>query len=52
MSYCRFENTFGDLSECVGALEEREELSNSEQIYAKLMREMCEEYINAYDEIY
>lgn len=52
MSYCRFENTYSDLADCVGALEDCEELSNSERIYAKLMRDMCEEYISAYNEMF
>ena len=52
MSYCRFENTYSDLAGCVGALEECEELSNSERKYAKWMRDMCEEYISAYNEMF
>lgn len=52
MSYCMFENTYSDLADCVWALEERNELSNSERKYAKLMRKMCEEYISAYNEMF
>lgn len=52
MSYCRFENTYSDLADCVGALKECEELSNSERKYAKWMRDMCEEYISAYNEMF
>lgn len=52
MSYCRFENTYSDLADCVGSLKECEELSNSERKYAKWMRDMCEEYISAYNEMF
>ena len=52
MSYCRFENTYRDLADCVEALETREELSNSERRYAKFMRDMCEDYISAYNEMF
>ena len=52
MSYCRFENTYSDLADCVGALEECKELSNSERKYAKWLRDMCEEYISAYNEMF
>lgn len=49
MSYCRFENTSGDLADCVCALENGEDLSISERVYAKNMRQLCEEFIEAYD---
>ena len=52
MSYCRFENTYSDLADCVEALKECNELSERERIYAKWMRDMCEEYINAYNEMF
>jgi hypothetical protein len=52
MSYCRFENTYSDLADCVGALEDCEELSNSERIYADLMYDMCVDYIRAYNNIF
>lgn len=52
MSYCRFENTYQDLDECVIALEEQEELSHREERYARKMRELCEQYISLYDELY
>lgn len=50
MSYCRFGNTLGDLEDCCWALEEFEEISSNEWIKAESMREMCERYINAFDE--
>lgn len=52
MSYCRFENTYSNLADCVGSLEDCEEMSNLEHRYASLMREMCERYIKAYDSIF
>ena len=47
MAYCRFENTYKDLQDCVHSLEEKslEELSDREQKFAKSMRELCEEYL-------
>lgn len=30
MSYCRFQNTYGDLMECLDALEQQKPLSNEE----------------------
>lgn len=47
MSYCRFENTYNDLHDCVDALENEsfEDLSASEQQFAKEMRELCERYL-------
>ena len=58
MSYCRFENTVGDLQDCVEALENfdaQEEkgyqnLSDREKRKADEMRELCEEYLRVYDE--
>jgi len=35
MDYCRFENTFNDLRECIKALENREISSTSEKRYAE-----------------
>lgn len=52
MSYCRFENTYSDLADCVGALRDCEEMSDLEHRYASLMREMCVDYIRAYDNIF
>lgn len=43
MSYCRFENTYGDLQDCYDALAEKDldELSESEKKYAKKLIKMC-----------
>lgn len=30
MSYCRFQNTYGDAAECLDALEQQKELSGDE----------------------
>lgn len=51
MSYCRFENTYSDLADCVGALECGDKLSDREKRFAKYMRDLCEEYIELFDEI-
>ena len=37
MSYCRFENTAGDVDDCIEALQEGESLSESELAAAKEM---------------
>ena len=37
MSYCRFENTLIDLSDCLNSLEERNVSSDSERIKVKKM---------------
>lgn len=52
MSYCRFENTYSYLADYVEALEDCEELSDKERIYAKWMRDMCEKYISAYNKMF
>ena len=64
MSYCRFRNTSLDLEECVNTLEnsmERkgtyfdedfDEISQEEIRAAKTMREQCERYIEAFDELF
>ena len=44
MSYCRFENTFGDLGECYDALSEMpdtSELSESEKCAMKNLIKLC-----------
>lgn len=37
MSYCRFRNTRGDLSDCLGAIVDENELSKAETISGKRM---------------
>ena len=43
MSYCRFQNTYGDLQDCYEALSEKslDELSESEKRYAIKLIRMC-----------
>jgi len=52
MSYCRFENTYKDLQDCVRSLGKKslEELSDQEKKFAKSMRELCEEYLELTEE--
>ncbi len=55
MSYCRFENTASDLSDCIDAIEEMnynngldrydDPLSDSEQYAFKSMIDMCKYYL-------
>jgi hypothetical protein len=49
MSYCQFEGVSGDLKGCINALNNGTVESQSEEYYAKKIREMCEDYIRTYD---
>lgn len=52
MGHCRFENTYLALCECVDALidEDWNDLSESEQKYAKQLEEKCQELIQEMQE--
>lgn len=52
MSYCRFENTLGDLEDCKEALENGEELSSREAKKAKALIDLCREIADNYDDDY
>ena len=57
MSYCRFQNTSGDLRDCVNALEEGYDfedlgLGNDEEQAMHRMRMLCEDFVNAYDRLH
>ena len=41
MSYCRMENTYNEMVPCVHALEDGEELSESEYRYAKKLIDLA-----------
>ena len=43
MSYCRFENTFRDLEDCVDALVDNDDLSEREANFAHRMRNLCQQ---------
>jgi hypothetical protein len=48
MSYCRFQNTFSDLKDCVESLQWEvsiNDLTEVEKNYALRMRELCEQYL-------
>ena len=48
MSYCRFQNTFPDLKDCVESLQWEvsiNDLSKTEKDYAFRMRELCEQFL-------
>jgi hypothetical protein len=55
MSYCRFENTYSDLRDCVMALElltgGDETISKREWEYAKYMRRLCDDFLSLMDEM-
>lgn len=50
MSYCRFENTYGDLEDCYDNMgeEEKKDLSESEKEYRTEIIELCNTIINEY----
>ncbi len=57
MSYVAMENTYSDLADCVGILDQHVEdmttLSESEAKFAQMLREECKKFIEAlemYDE--
>jgi hypothetical protein len=41
MSYCRFENTFHDMLECIFNIDDIEDLSESEARYRKKLINLC-----------
>lgn len=53
MSYCRFRNTYNDLSDCVYALEDIDikDLSQEELWAMKKMRSLCVDYIELFDSL-
>ena len=55
MSYCRFENTYSDLRDCVLHLElltgGDATISKREWEYAKMMRCLCEDYLALLEEV-
>ena len=55
MSYCRFENTYHDLVDCVQTLEriisENESISEREWRYAKRMYDWCQGFVESFEEI-
>ncbi len=53
MSYCQFRNTKLDLDQCleaIGNCESLADFSQSEQEYARSIREMAEQYIEWFDQ--
>ncbi len=47
MSYCRFENTIGDLRDCREAIENGNPLSEREAKFAKKMVQECKDFLKA-----
>lgn len=45
LSYCRFQNTYYDLKDCVENFTSLHDLSKVERDYALKMRKLCEEYL-------
>jgi len=41
MSYCRFENTLGDLEDCYDSMDETDELQGREKSSRKEIIELC-----------
>lgn len=56
MSYCRFENTYRDLNDCIGKIEEvieteNNDISSGEQAWAKHLYRACQEFVDKYEEM-
>jgi hypothetical protein len=56
MSYCRFQNTVQDLRDCVTVVEEAYDLddldlSNDETYAMKRMRNLCQDFLDAYERL-
>ena len=53
MGYCRFENTYRDLQDCLNALNNSgpDNLSDSELKFAKMMMQTCDYMLSFQDEI-
>lgn len=56
MSYCMFENTFGDLKDCVVAMEEactmdELDLSAYERKAMDRMKDLCERFLSQYEHL-
>lgn len=53
MSYCRFQNTYRDLQDCVSALNDNgaDSLSDDELAAAKMMMQLCDRLQSFYDEV-
>ena len=54
MGYCRFENTYRDLVDCLRALSDSgaDSLSDRELQYADMMMQLCEDFhLNYEDEV-
>ncbi len=57
MSYCRFQNTYQDLRDCVNEMEdaynlEDMELSEDEARAQKQMYQLCERFIESFDRLH
>lgn len=50
MSYCRFENTFNDLKDCLTSMENEDELSESEQKFKEKLIKLCSTISEYFDE--
>lgn len=53
MSYCRFENTYRDMKDCMNALErvkyEDEPISESEWYYVRKLAELCDDFYGCFE---
>ena len=50
MSYCRFQNTLGDLRDCKEAMDDGDELSADEAKAKKALIELCADIAREYGE--
>lgn len=50
MSYCRFQNTLGDMQECLDSVVEQEELSADEEAARDELIQTCRDFVAVCDE--
>jgi len=52
MSYCRFQNTYRDLQDCMYAMNNNgaDTLSDDELIAARMMLQLCEDFVHCHED--
>ena len=52
MSYCRFQNTYRDLQDCLNAMNNNgaDTLSDDELTAARMMLQLCEDFVHCYED--
>lgn len=50
MGYCKYENTYYALSECLEKVTEKEDLSDREEIYKRMLLNLCKQFIDVMED--